>query len=89
MTTIDEITDLTPTGPARDAHGNPVSATSDAIALYDRALDRFLRFHPDVVDLAGELAEQEPDAAISQVLMAYLHLTSTDVPDLDLSLIHN
>ena len=83
MTTIDEITDLTPTGPARDAHGNPVSATSDAIALYDRALDRFLRFHPDVVDLAGELAEQEPDAAISQVLMAYLHLTSTDVPDLD------
>ena len=81
MTTIADATTSDRAG--RDAHGNPTSASSDAIALYDRAIDRFLRFHPAVVDLAGELAEQEPGAPMAQVLMAYLHLTSTDVPDLD------
>ncbi|MGD9704089.1 MAG: hypothetical protein AB7V74_16980, partial [Acidimicrobiia bacterium] len=70
-------------GSGRDAHGNPMSGTSDAIALYDRAIDRLLRFDPAAVDLTGELVEQEPGAAMAHVLVAYLHLMSTDVPDLD------
>ncbi|HEY5877019.1 MAG TPA: hypothetical protein VIT64_17040, partial [Ilumatobacteraceae bacterium] len=70
-------------GAGRDHHGNPMSGTADAIALYDRAMDRLLRFDPVAVDLAGELVEQEPEAAMAHVLVAYLHLMSTDVPDLD------
>ena len=70
-------------GAGRDHHGNPMSGTADAIALYDRAMDRLLRFDPVAVDLAGELVEQEPQAAMAHVLVAYLHLMSTDVPDLD------
>ena len=70
-------------GAGRDHHGNPMSGTADAIALYDRAMDRLLRFDPLAVDLAGELVEQEPEAAMAHVLVAYLHLMSTDVPDLD------
>lgn len=65
-----------------DAHGNPTSGAGDAVERYDAALDRLLRFHPDVVTLATSLAENEPDLAMGQILMGYLCLTSTDTPDL-------
>ena len=38
-----------------DAHDVPMTGDADTIALYDRAIDRLVRFHPDVVELAGEL----------------------------------
>lgn len=70
-------------GRTRDQHGVPMSGTSDAIALYDRAIDRMLRFHPEVLDLAGALTTEAADAPMGHALVAYLHLGSTDVPDLE------
>jgi hypothetical protein len=65
-----------------DRHGNPMSAATEAVGTYDRAIDRMLRFHPDVVTVAGELTENHPEAAMGHALMAYLYLMSTDFPDL-------
>ena len=58
-----------------------MTGTTESIALYDRAIDRFLRFHPDVVELAGQLAAEDSPAPMALALMAYLHLMSTDVDD--------
>ncbi len=68
---------------ALDAHNNPMTGDTDTIDLYDRALDRFVRFHPDVVDLATELTTPDAPAPMSMALMAYLNLMSTDADDLD------
>jgi hypothetical protein len=65
-----------------DQHGNAMTADSDTIDLYDRALDRLIRFHPDIVDLAGQLAAAESPAPMSSALTAYLNLMSTDADDL-------
>jgi hypothetical protein len=65
----------------RDEHGNPVHAPADAIELYDRAVDRLLRFHPDVVELATRLGEEHADVGMTHALIAYLHLMSTDEAD--------
>jgi tetratricopeptide (TPR) repeat protein len=65
-----------------DAHGNPTSGARDAVERYDTALDRLLRYHPDVVTLTASLMENEPDFGMGQILMGYLCLTSTDTPDL-------
>ncbi len=54
----------------------------EAIELYDRAIDRLIRFHPDVVDLAGQLTEGEDPAPMASALLSYLHLMSTDADDL-------
>ena len=64
-----------------DEHRNPMSGPAEAVALYDRAIDRMLRYHPEVVDLATTLAEQHADVPMTGALLAYLHLTSTDEPD--------
>ena len=66
-----------------DLHGNPVSGTGDEIARYDAAIDRLLRYHPDVVTVMTSLAEDAPDFAMGQLLVGYLSLTSTDTPDVD------
>jgi len=65
----------------RDQHENPMGGPSEAIALYDRAVDRLLRYHPEVVDVATTLVEQHADVPMAGALMAYLSLTSTDEPD--------
>jgi hypothetical protein len=65
-----------------DAHGNPMSADQATIELYDRAMDRLVRFHPEAVDLATELAGQDEPAPMAHALIAYLHLMSTDAADL-------
>ncbi|HEX2563050.1 MAG TPA: tetratricopeptide repeat protein [Acidimicrobiales bacterium] len=64
-----------------DEHRNPMSGPAEAVALYDRAIDRMLRYHPEVVDLATTLAEEHADVPMTGALLAYLHLTSTDEPD--------
>jgi tetratricopeptide (TPR) repeat protein len=51
--------------------------------LYDHAIGRLVRYHPEVVPATEALLEAEPDFALGHALAAYLSLTSTDVPDLD------
>jgi hypothetical protein len=58
-----------------------MSGPSEAVALYDRAIDRFLRYSPEVIEVATALAEQHPELPMTGALLAYLHLTSTDEPD--------
>ncbi|MGZ4673370.1 MAG: tetratricopeptide repeat protein [Ilumatobacteraceae bacterium] len=65
-----------------DAHANPMTGTADTIELYDRAIDRLVRFHPDVVALAGELTADATPVPMASALAAYLSLTSTDPDDL-------
>jgi tetratricopeptide (TPR) repeat protein len=65
-----------------DADGNPTSGSSDAVARYDAALDLLLRYHPDVVAAADGLKTTDPTLPMGQAFLAYLSLTSTDVPDL-------
>ena len=65
-----------------DEHGNPATGPSEGLDIYDRAIDRLLRFHPDVVDLADALVTEHADLPMGQALMAYLYLMSTDAPDL-------
>ncbi|MGH8974331.1 MAG: tetratricopeptide repeat protein, partial [Acidimicrobiia bacterium] len=65
-----------------DEHGNPVSGTAEAVALYDRTLDRLARFHVDVLPLAGQLTEQHPDFPLGHAVGAYLSLDSTDPAEL-------
>jgi tetratricopeptide (TPR) repeat protein len=64
-----------------DAHGNPISGDPEAVALYDEAVDRLLRFSPHVLDVAPRLVQEHPDAPMGHALMAYLALSSTDAPD--------
>ncbi len=65
-----------------DQHGNPLHGTPEGVAAYDRAVDRLLRFHPDVLVSADELATEHGEMAMGQALLAYLHLMSTDADDL-------
>ncbi len=65
-----------------DAHSNPMTGGVDAIELYDRAMDRLVRYHPEAVDLAGELNSDDAAVPMASALLAYLHLMSTDLDDL-------
>jgi len=63
-------------------HGNPMTGTTEAIQLYDRAIDRLIRFHPDVLELTGQLTDIDNPAPMASALFAYLNLMSTDADDL-------
>jgi tetratricopeptide (TPR) repeat protein len=65
-----------------DEHRNPMTGSDEAVALYDHALDRLLRFHPDVVGAADSLAGDHGHVPMGQALIAYLSLMSTDSGDL-------
>ncbi len=65
-----------------DQHNNPLNGSTESIASYDRAIDRLLRFHPDVLVAADELATEHTHLAMGQALIAFLHLMSTDADDL-------
>jgi hypothetical protein len=70
---------MTSLSPARrDEHGNPTTGSAEAVEAYDRAIDRLLRFHPDVVDQAVALVADQPGVPMAHALMAYLSLMSTD-----------
>jgi tetratricopeptide (TPR) repeat protein len=66
-----------------DAAGNPTSGTADAVARYDRALDLLLPYHPELLGAVEELATNDADVPMTQVLVAYLSLMTTDIPDVD------
>ncbi len=55
---------------------------TEAAHTYDLAVDRLVRYHPDVVTLTTELVTEQPDYAMGYALASYLSLSSTDVPDL-------
>lgn len=69
----------------RDQHGLAIAAASEAAELYDRAVDRLLRYHPDLVALATQLSEEHGDVAMSNAFVAYLHLSSTARGDVDVA----
>jgi len=58
----------------------PLTGDHDLAERYDTAIDRLLRYHPDVIGQMIFLAQQ-PDFPMGQVLNAYLSLSSTDLPD--------
>ena len=74
---------VTITAPSRtrDAHGNEISGAAEQVAAYDHALDRLLRYHPDLVPAAEAIAADPAALPMGQVFMAYLMLMTTDVPD--------
>jgi hypothetical protein len=78
----------TPTTAAADEHGNPISGPAEAIERYDAAIDRLVRYHPDVVDIMSNLTTTHPSFAMGRALAAYLHLMSTDPRDLDVARDH-
>lgn len=65
-----------------DVHANPMTGDADTIALYDKAIDRLVRFHPQVLDIAGTLTTADDVAPMANALLAYLNLMSTDADDL-------
>ena len=71
---------LTPTTTV-DAHGNIATGDAPAIALYDAAVDRLLRFHPDIIEMSGRLVSEHPECAMGHALAAYLGLMSTEPGD--------
>ena len=75
------MTATTMLGSGHDEHGNPISGPADAIGLYDRAVDRLLRYKPEVVEIATTLAEEHSAVPMTSALMAYLNLASTDERD--------
>ncbi|MGI9030632.1 MAG: tetratricopeptide repeat protein [Ilumatobacteraceae bacterium] len=66
-----------------DAHGNPMTGDRATVESYDRAIDRLVRFHPDVVEQASDLSSADEPAPMATALFAYLHLMSTDVDDVE------
>jgi hypothetical protein len=61
-----------------DAHGHPTSGPVDALPTYDAAVDRLVRFHPDVLAHVESLATEHSDFPMGHALGAYLALDSTD-----------
>ncbi len=72
---------ITAPPPTRDAHGNEISGSARAVAAYDHTLDRLLRYHPDLVPAAEDIAADPAALPMGQVFLAYLSLMTTDSPD--------
>ena len=66
-----------------DAAGNPTSGTAEGIVRYDRAVDLLLRYDPDVLGAAEQLATADAAMPMAQTFLAYLSLMSTDAPDVE------
>jgi tetratricopeptide (TPR) repeat protein len=65
-----------------ESNARSFTGGTHAAVTFDRAVDRLLRFKPEVVDLAGALTTDHPQAPMGQALAAYLSLMSTDLADL-------
>jgi hypothetical protein len=63
----------------RDERGLPLSTDSaDAAALFDRAVEHFLKYHADVPQLVGRLVEADPGFALGHCLKGYLLLMAAN-----------
>ncbi|HEX5614428.1 MAG TPA: tetratricopeptide repeat protein, partial [Acidimicrobiia bacterium] len=65
-----------------DAAGLATSGSAEGVARYDRGVDLLLRYHPDLLGVAEELATNDGDVPMAQAFLAYLSLMSTDQPDI-------
>jgi tetratricopeptide (TPR) repeat protein len=65
-----------------DQHGVPLTGSPEAAAGYNRALDRLLRFRPEVIAETEQLRAHHPEAAMGHALEAYLNLMGTNPADL-------
>jgi len=65
-----------------DQHGLVTSTPdTEAVELYDVAIDHLLHFRPAVMEALAASLEIDPSAAMSQVLQAYLGLLGTEPED--------
>jgi hypothetical protein len=61
-----------------DQRGLEMTGSAEAVAAYDRAINRLIRFQPEVVDeIAGTVAA-DPGCVLGSVFGAYLALMSTE-----------
>jgi hypothetical protein len=73
---------MTNTNQVLDAAGYPTSGPAEGVARYDRAVDLLLRYKPGLLGAAEELATNDASMPMTQALLAYLSLMSTDQPDI-------
>lgn len=64
-----------------DQHGNEMTASPEAVALYDDALDRLLHFKPSTAKAVAAVREADPTAPMAQVFNAYLGVLATEAAD--------
>ena len=63
----------------RDERGLPLSTDSaEAAALFDRAIEHFLKYHADVMTLIGRMLEADPQFALGHCLKGYLLLMAAN-----------
>jgi tetratricopeptide (TPR) repeat protein len=61
-----------------DARGLSLTGTGEAVSAYDRALDRLIRFSPEVTDAGAAAVAADPGCVMASVFCAYLALMSTE-----------
>ncbi|HEX2575774.1 MAG TPA: tetratricopeptide repeat protein [Aquihabitans sp.] len=66
-----------------DVHGNAMTGGAEAIAAYDRAIERLLGYRQDALVSLEELMTHHAHAPMTAIYGAYLCLTATDVGALD------
>jgi hypothetical protein len=64
-----------------DQHGNVMTASPEAIAGYDDALDRLLHFKPSTAKAAALVRESDPTAPMAHAFNAYLGVLATEAAD--------
>jgi hypothetical protein len=63
----------------RDERGLPISTDSrEAAALFDRAVEHYLKFHADLMTLVGGVLEADPNFVLGHCLKAYLLLSAAN-----------
>jgi hypothetical protein len=63
----------------RDERSLPLSTDSaEAAALFDRAVEHYLKFHADVPTLVGQMLAADPDFVMAQCLRGYLLLSAAN-----------
>ncbi len=61
-----------------DARGLSMTGSAEAGERYDQAIDRLIRFQPEVADAGEAAVAADPDCVMARVFCAYLALMSTE-----------
>ncbi len=63
----------------RDERGLPLSTDSaEAAALFDRAVEHFLKYHADVMTLASRMLAADPEFVMGHCFKGYMLLAASD-----------